>query len=143
MKTLRKAILYLWALPATALGSVFLIAALITGGGARIVQGVIEVHGGAAKWYLCCVVGWFLPGGATAMTLGHIVLGRDRDSLDRTRVHERIHVRQCERWGPLFIPAYLGASAWLWLRGADAYRDNPFEREAYENDDASDDQRIG
>ena len=42
-----------------------------------------------------------------------------------------VHVRQCERWGPLFIPAYLVASAVLWCRGRDFYEENPFEREAY------------
>jgi hypothetical protein len=65
------------------------------------------------------------------MTLGHVVIGRDRDCLDHSRAHERIHVRQAERWGPLFIPAYLLASLFAKLRGRDAYRDNPFEREAY------------
>ena len=68
------------------------------------------------------------------MTLGHVVLGRDLMALNFSRAHERIHVRQCERWGPLFLPAYLLASAWLWLRGRDPYLDNPFEREAYAND---------
>jgi hypothetical protein len=29
------------------------------------------------------------------------------------------------------VPAYLGCSAWLWLRGRHPYWDNPFEREAY------------
>ena len=40
-------------------------------------------------------------------------------------------MRQCERWGPLFLPAYLLASLAVYLRGGRAYRDNPFEREAY------------
>jgi hypothetical protein len=33
----------------------------------------------------------------------------------------------------LFIPAYLLTSLYLKVRGRDAYRDNPFEREAFEN----------
>lgn len=66
------------------------------------------------------------------MTLGHIVIGRDQQCLDSTRSHERVHVRQCERWGPMFIPAYLFFSLRLLIRGGDAYRDNPFEREAYD-----------
>ena len=66
------------------------------------------------------------------MTLGHVVLGVDGPALDFTRPHERVHVRQCERWGPLFIPAYLLASAYQRARGRHAYRDNPFEREAYD-----------
>jgi hypothetical protein len=44
------------------------------------------------------------------MTLDHVVIARDRDSLESTRDHERVHVRQCEVWGPLFVPAYLAAS---------------------------------
>ena len=36
------------------------------------------------------------------------------------------------------IPAYLGASAYLFLRGRDAYRDNPFEVEAYAVDQIAD-----
>ena len=67
------------------------------------------------------------------MTLGHVVIARDATSHDKTRAHERIHVRQCERWGPFFIPAYLLTSLVLKLRGKDAYHDNPFEREAFEN----------
>ena len=61
----------------------------------------------------------------------HVVLGRDETLLDLTREHERVHVRQCERWGPLFLPAYLLASVLVFLRGGRAYLDNPFEREAY------------
>ena len=72
-----------------------------------------------------------LRGGASAMTLGHVVIGRSKDLLDFTRSHERVHVRQAERWGPLFIPAYLLMSAVVFLRGGRAYEDNPFEREAY------------
>jgi hypothetical protein len=73
----------------------------------------------------------FLRGGASAMTLGHVVIARDRSLLDRTREHERVHVRQYERWGPLFIPAYLTLSLLMRLRGRRAYEDNPFEREAF------------
>jgi hypothetical protein len=42
-----------------------------------------------------------------------------------------VHVRQYERWGPLFIPAYFAASGWAWWKGGHAYLDNPFEVEAY------------
>lgn len=65
------------------------------------------------------------------MTLGHVVIGRDAQSLERTRDHERVHVRQCERWGPAFLPAYLLCSAWMFLTRQDPYRDNPFEKEAF------------
>ena len=69
------------------------------------------------------------------MTLGHCVLGRTPSDLDRSRRHELVHVAQYERWGPLFVPAYLVCSVWLWLRGRDSYRDNPFEVEAYAAED--------
>ena len=68
------------------------------------------------------------------MTLGHVVLGRDRFLLEATRPHERVHVRQAERWGPLFIPAYLAASLIQLMRGKRPYEDNPFEVEAYQVD---------
>jgi hypothetical protein len=51
--------------------------------------------------------------------------------LDYSRRHELVHVAQYERWGPLFVPAYLACSAWMWLIGRDPYLDNPFEEEAY------------
>jgi hypothetical protein len=40
-------------------------------------------------------------------------------------------VRQCERWGPLFLPAYAIASLSAWVRGRDPYEGNRFEREAF------------
>lgn len=68
------------------------------------------------------------------MTLGHTVVGRTAAVLDLTRRHELVHVRQYERWGPFFIPAYLVCSAWQWFQGRDPYRDNPFEVEAFRED---------
>jgi hypothetical protein len=121
---------YLWALPTTAIGLCLGAPALLSRrGGMQWVDGVLEFHGGFVEFFLRDCT--FLPGGASAMTLGHVVLGRDRTSLEWTRPHERVHVRQCERWGPLFLPAYGLASALAWCRGADAYRGNRFEREAY------------
>jgi hypothetical protein len=95
----------------------------------RVVDGVLEVEGGLVRWFLRhCTL---LRGGASAMTLGHVVIGVDRLALDVTRRHERVHVRQVERWGPLFLPAYAMASFLAWMRGGSAYFDNRFEREAY------------
>jgi hypothetical protein len=122
---------YLWALPTTMFGLLFVPLALFSRGGVRVVSGVIEVHGGIVDFFLRrCTL---LPNGASAMTLGHVVLGRDQFLLDATRDHERVHVKQAERWGPLFIPAYLTASIVQWARGKRAYDDNPFEREAFEH----------
>jgi hypothetical protein len=120
---------YLWALPTTFIGLLFVPAALV-GGGWQVVDGVLELHGGIVRLFL--ERGTFLPGGASAMTLGHVVLGRDLAALQRTRAHERIHVRQVERWGPFFLPAYVIASLIALIQRKDAYRENCFEREAFE-----------
>ena len=111
----------LWPAPWTALGLVLGAAMLATGGSVRRVQGALEFSGGMlvrAPWPM------------DAVTLGHVILGRHAALLDALRAHEQVHVRQYERWGPLFVPAYLADSAWQWLRGRRAYRDNQFEREA-------------
>jgi hypothetical protein len=128
MRLLRVCV-YVWAAPTTLLGLLFVPLALVTGGGLQGVQGVLEVYGGGVRWILRH--GTLVRGGALALTLGHVVLGADRAALDVTRSHERVHVRQCERWGPLFVPAYLLASLWALVRGRHPYRDNPFELEAY------------
>jgi hypothetical protein len=121
---------YLWASPATALGLVFLPLAWVSGGRTKLVHGVIEIQGGFVAWFLrhC----FPLIGGAAACTLGHVVLGQDQECLDGCRTHEHVHVRQYERWGPLMLPLYLGSSLVAWLRGQDPYRDNVFEREAFD-----------
>lgn len=67
--------------------------------------------------------------------MGHVVLGWNREMLGFTRTHERVQVRQYERWGIMSVPAYLLASAVIYLQGKDAYRENPFEQKAYSVDD--------
>ena len=119
---------YAWASTISVLGGLLVAAALASGGRASFVAGVLEAHGGVIAILLRYVVP--LRGGASAMTLGHVVVGRDRDCLQRTRAHERIHVRQCERWGPLFVQAYVLASLCAALQGRHYYRGNRFEREA-------------
>ena len=123
-----RALAYLWALPNTLLGMPFVLAALLSGGRVRRVEGVLEVHGRAIAWLLQRAVP--LRGGAQALTIGHIVLGRDAAALDRCRRHEQAHVRQYERWGSFFLPAYFAASLLAYLRGGNPYWDNPFERDA-------------
>ena len=71
------------------------------------------------------------PGRFTAITLGHVIIAACSNDLDRCRAHEHVHVAQCERWGPFFIPAYLLSSLWQLARGRRMYRDNAFEKEAY------------
>jgi hypothetical protein len=117
---------FLWALPWTLLGLGIGVIGLATGGSMRRRAPVLQFYGGAVSWLL-----ERFPGRPIAMTLGHVVLGQNETALDVSHQHELVHVRQYQRWGPLFIPAYLLCSLALWLAGKDAYRDNPFEREAY------------
>ncbi len=131
MRMILQLLIYLWVMPTSTIGLVLALLALLTGGSARGVGGILEVHGGIVRLFLRYVVGLFLRGGASAMTLGHVIIGRDAQCLELSRAHERVHVRQCERWGPLFLPAYLLGSIWALCRGGQMYRDNPFEREAY------------
>lgn len=116
----------IWAAPATLLGLSLGMLALVTGGAARRVGRVVEIHGGLAKTFL-----ERFPGEPIAMTLGHTVIGRTQAALDVTRAHELIHVKQYERWGGFMLPAYLACSFWLWLIGRDPYHDNPFEKQAF------------
>jgi len=118
---------FVWASPWSLLGIVVGSLGLATGGRVRRREIVLEFHGGLVTWLLKR-----LPVGPVAMTLGHVVIGRTGEDLDRARPHEMVHVRQYQRWGPAFVPAYLLASLGVWLAGKDPYRDNPFEREAYE-----------
>ncbi len=119
---------YLWALPNTLIGLLFVPAALLPRGGMQVIDGVLEAHGPLISALLRHGVP--IPGGASAITFGHVVLARDRWSLDATRAHERVHVRQCEIWGPAFMPAYLIAAVWGLTTGAGAYAGNYFERQA-------------
>ncbi|MEO5742599.1 MAG: hypothetical protein ABIS29_18590 [Vicinamibacterales bacterium] len=118
---------YLWAGPTTLIGIV-LAGASLRRGHVAIVDGVIEAHSPLLRRALASLTP--LAGGAEAMTLGHVVIGRDARALELTRSHERVHVRQYETWGPLFIPAYLLAGAWAFMRGGHPYFDNSFETEA-------------
>lgn len=129
MKPWYRPLLYLWVMPASLLGLALVPLAVLWGGSARVVDGVLEVEGGLVARLLRRGFPWAGPG--AAMTLGHVVIGCDRRCLDFSRAHERVHVRQYERLGPLFIPAYLAASLWMALRGYHPYLDNPFEREAF------------
>ncbi len=118
-----------WASPYTLIGLFLGVIGLCTGGRAHIRGHVIEFSGGAVKW----LVTHLPPGQFTlAFTLGHTVLGQSVASLDIARDHELVHVRQFERWGPFMGPAYLLSSLVLWIVGRRPYRDNPFEREAYD-----------
>jgi hypothetical protein len=65
-----------------------------------------------------------------AITFGHVIVGVDQAALDRSRAHEHVHVRQYERLGIFFFPAYVASSLSQLLSGGHPYADNRFEKEA-------------
>lgn len=119
---------YLWAGPYTVLGLALGALAALFGATARAHFGVIEVFGGKLGAMLARLPE---PLRFSAMTLGHVILAVDRSALVQLRAHERVHVRQYERWGVLFVPAYFLSSLLQLLRGRNPYRENHFERQAY------------
>ena len=122
------ALRYAWALPATIVGLAFAIVAISAGAAVHFVDGVMEVGGGGAGRVLARLP---KPLRFHAITFGHVILGTDQRVLRCARTHERVHVRQYERWGALFFVLYAGSSLTQWLRGRHPYFDNCFEREAY------------
>jgi hypothetical protein len=116
---------YVWASPTTSVGLLAGALTLCTGGRVQRQRGALEFHGGFARWFLERRIVM-----ASAMTLGHVIIGRDVDCLESCRDHEQAHVRQVERWGAAFLPAYFLASGWAWARGQHYYLDNWFERDA-------------
>src|SRR3954454_11771656 len=106
-RTIGRAVAYTWTAPTTLVGLGPGALTLGTGGRVQRRRGALEFHGGFSRWLgkRC---------GFGAMTLGHVIIGLAGRCLDACRAHEQEHVRQAERWGPGFIPAYLAASAWAW-----------------------------
>lgn len=119
----------LWASPWTLVGLLIGASGRLTGGGARWIGGAIGFWGG---WLPVAMRRLPFVRGATALTLGHVVLAQTREGLEFTRDHEMVHVRQYERWGVFFVPVYLLCGLVLLICGRNPYRDNPFEREAFE-----------
>jgi hypothetical protein len=122
LRRARRCCAYAWALPCTALGSVFGAMALMAGGSSMRIHGTLEVA------LPCSARRFRWP--FDAITFGHVIIGTSHDVLAALRAHEQVHVRQYERWGAFFLLAYPLASAWEWLRGRDAYWHNVFEVEA-------------
>ncbi len=118
---------YLWAGPVSLLALPLAAAGAATGGRMRAVGGVLEAGGGVLRPLLSKAVPGF-P--IRAITLGHVVLGAGERDLRECRAHERVHVRQYERWGLLFPLLYLGSSLAALARGRRIYADNAFERQA-------------
>lgn len=119
---------YLWAAPVSLLGLCLALPAWLARGQAHWHGGVLEVSGRlSARWLSRALPG---SGPVAAITLGHVIIGRSTDMLAAVRAHERVHVGQAERWGPLFLIAYPLAGLLAWARGGHPYLDNVFELEA-------------
>jgi len=127
-RTTSRILAYAWASPNTLFGAVLGLAVLCTGGRLRLLSGTAEFSGGCIGRLI-----ERLPPALrfSAITFGHVVLGSSEAVMPVVRAHERVHVRQYERWGVFFLPAYLLSSGWEAARGRRAYRDNYFEREAF------------
>lgn len=119
---------YAWAAPCTVIGLSFAALALLGGGGKRWVSGALEV---AWRSNEDVAPGWerLLP--FRAITVGHVVIGASPAQLAALREHERVHVRQYERWGVLLFIAYPISSLIQLVGGRRPYWDNCFEVEAY------------
>jgi len=124
IRTVGLCLRYCWVLPVSCIGILLLPFVILSGGAVVVAAGVIEAEGAITSFLLSRLH-------IDAIAIGHVVFGRNRDSLIRCRSHERVHVRQYERWGPLFPFLYLLSSAAALVRGLDAYRDNRFEQEAF------------
>jgi hypothetical protein len=101
----------------------------------QVRTGVLEISSPALAWFLRGP--WFraMSGGEgfAAATIGHVIVARDGIAMDRCRLHEHAHVRQCERWGVFFPLVYMTAGLYAAFRArrwSAYYWNNRFEREA-------------
>jgi hypothetical protein len=113
---------YAWAFPLTMFGVVPAILVWTFRGRAQVCDGALEVHGPLANAILRLPMFQF-----AAVTIGHIIIARDARCCESTRAHEHTHVKQSERWGPLFPFAYCANGVWQMLNGRRFYWDNAFE----------------
>jgi hypothetical protein len=118
-----------WASPASALGLVMTALLLPFGAELRVLKGVLEV----------CLRSRSSSSGSqesdrrlpfAAITFGHVVIARTHADHVRLRAHERVHVKQYERWAVLFLLAYPAESLLQLLLGRRPHLDNRFEVQA-------------
>jgi len=98
------------------------------GGRVHFIDGVAEFHGGWVGNFFASRSHPFCFG---AITVGHVILATCHNELSALRVHEHVHVRQYERWGIFFLPAYALSSMWELCHGRNGYWNNCFEKQAY------------
>lgn len=117
----------LWAAPCSVVGLLLAAVPWLAGGKARWSSGALEVCYRERR-ESCGALARALP--FRAIVFGHVILAVSGEDLAEVSAHERVHVAQYERWGPLFFPAYLLSSVWQLVRGRSAYWDNSFEVQA-------------
>ena len=120
---------YLWAAPCSAAGLIIASFAILLGAKAYLRNGTLQVVGGGLATGLSR-----LPTRLSilAFTNGHVIFAISPKAMEAYREHELVHVRQYERWGPLFPLLYLGSSLIQKLKGRDPYFANWFEKEAHQ-----------
>lgn len=117
----------LWASPCSAVGIVLACIPLLAGGRAKWSSGALEVTYRESQAG-CGKLARKLP--FRGIVFGHVILAVTREELRIISPHERVHVQQYGRWGPLFFFAYGASSIWQLIRGRSAYWDNHFEIQA-------------
>jgi hypothetical protein len=119
---------YVWAAPCSAVGLLLAALIFIFGGSVRRKRGVLEV----ALATRSPLASSGLKLAFEAITLGHVIIGRTEQGLERLHSHELEHVRQYEQWGLFFFLAYPLSSLWQLMKGRKPYWDNYFEVQARE-----------
>lgn len=117
----------LWAAPCSAIGLVLAAIPLALGGKAAWRSGALEVTYRQSPAG-CGKLAQALP--FRGIVFGHVILAVTNEELCRIGPHERVHVEQYERWGPIFFLAYGLSSLWQLLRGRNPYWQNHFEVQA-------------
>jgi hypothetical protein len=104
MKSIARFFLYLWPLPNSLLGLFIGFMPMMGHRTLVLRRGTLGIYGPRIKRLLGLAP---IPGGAIAITLGHVILAADETTYESSFEHEWIHVKQYLWWGPFFIPAYL------------------------------------
>jgi hypothetical protein len=117
----------LWASPCSVVGVLLAAVTVALGGRAVCRRGALEVTY-RQRLAGCGKLARALP--FRGIVFGHVILAVTDEELRRIGPHERVHVAQYERWGPLFFPAYGLSSLWQLLRGRSPYWYNHFEVQA-------------
>lgn len=123
----RQVVKLLWAAPCSAVGLLLAVVPLALGGKAKWSAGALEVTYRETPAG-CGKAASTLP--FRGIVFGHVILAVTAEELRQIGPHERVHVEQYERWGPLFFIAYGASGLWQLLKGRSPYWYNHFEVQA-------------